>query len=116
MRLSRWVRGHPTDLVLSRLSDANVKTYRTDLNGDIWVYSDGENITVETDKLMSKQDIYQPNDVVDTGEQYTTEGELQEYVLNTKTMKFHYPSCGGLPTKNRTDTIVTRDELIAQGV
>ena len=49
--------GHPTELVLSRLSDANVKTYRTDLNGDIWVYSDGENITVETDKRVSKQDI-----------------------------------------------------------
>ena len=107
--------GHPTDAVLSRLSDADVKTYRTDLNGDIRVYSDGENITVETDKQASEQDIYRPNDVTDTGEQYTTEGEAQAYVLNTKTMKFHYPSCSGLPTKNRADMTATRDELIAQG-
>ena len=107
--------GHPTDAVLSRLSDANVKTYRTDLNGDIWIYSDGENITVETDKQASEQDIYRPNDVADTGEQYMTEGEAQAYVLNTKSMKFHYPSCSGLPTKNRADTIAIRDELIAQG-
>lgn len=107
--------GHPTDAVLSRLSDANVKTYRTDLNGDIWVYSDGENITIETDERVSEEDIYRPNDVVDTGEQYTTEGETQTYVLNTKSMKFHYPSCSGLPTKNRADTTATRDELIAQG-
>lgn len=107
--------GHPTDAVLSRLSDANVKTYRTDLNGDIWVFSDGENITIETDKQASEEDIYRPNDVADTGEQYTTEGEAQAYVLNTKSMKFHYLSCSGLPTKNRADTTATRDELIAQG-
>lgn len=107
--------GHPTDAVLSRLSDANVKTYRTDLNGDIWVYSDGENVTIETDKQASAQDIYQPNDVADTGEAYTTDGEEQAYVLNTKTMKFHYPSCSGLPTNNRADTTATRDELITQG-
>ena len=107
--------GHPTDAVLSRLSDANVKTYRTDLNGDIWVYSDGKNITVETDKQASEQDIYRPNDVSDTGEQHTTEDEAQAYVLNTKSMKFHYPSCSGLPTKNRADTTAMRDELIAKG-
>lgn len=109
--------GHPTDAVLSRLSDANVKTYRTDLNGDIWVYSDGENVTIETDKQASAQDIYQPNDVADTGEQHMTEstGDAQAYVLNTKSMKFHYPSCSGLPTKNRADTIAIRDKLIAQG-
>lgn len=109
--------GHPSDAVLSRLSDANVKTYRTDLNGDIWVYSDGENITSETDKQASEQDIYRPNDVADTGEQHMTEstGDAQAYVLNTKSMKFHYPSCSGLPTKNRADTIAIRDELIAQG-
>ena len=109
--------GHPTDAVLSRLSDANVKTYRTDLNGDIWIYSDGENITIETDKQASEEDIYRPNDVADTGEQHMTEstGDAQAYVLNTKSMKFHYPSCSGLPTKNRADTIAIRDELIAQG-
>ena len=109
--------GHPTDAVLSRLSDANVKTYRTDLNGDIWVYSDGENITIETDKQASEEDIYRPNDVADTGEQHMTEstGDAQAYVLNTKSMKFHYPSCSGLPTKNRADTTATRDKLIAQG-
>ena len=109
--------GHPTDAVLSRLSDANVKTYRTDLNGDTWVYSDGENITIETDKQASEEDIYRPNDVADTGEQHMTEstGDAQAYVLNTKSMKFHYPSCSGLPTKNRADTTATRDKLIAQG-
>lgn len=34
--------GHPTDAVLSRLKDADVKVYRTDLNGDITAVSDGK--------------------------------------------------------------------------
>lgn len=37
---------HPTDEVLSRLRDANVETYRTDLNGDIIVTSDGTTVSV----------------------------------------------------------------------
>ncbi len=37
--------GHPTEAVLSRLRDADVKTYRTDMQGDIICTSDGTNIT-----------------------------------------------------------------------
>lgn len=37
------------------------------------------------------------------------------YVLNTKSMKFHKPSCGSLPTANRRDSDLSRDEIIAQG-
>ena len=40
--------GHPTDAVLSRLRDAEVTTYRTDLHGDILCTSDGKNITFTT--------------------------------------------------------------------
>ncbi len=37
------------------------------------------------------------------------------YVLNTKTKKFHKPSCSYLPTANRKDTSESRDSVIAQG-
>lgn len=37
------------------------------------------------------------------------------YVLNVKTKKFHYPSCSYLPTTNRQDTTMSREEIIAQG-
>lgn len=37
------------------------------------------------------------------------------YVLNTKTKKFHKPSCNSLPTTNRKDTSESRDSVIAQG-
>jgi len=33
--------GHPTEAVLSRLKDAGTKVYRTDINGDIVIKSDG---------------------------------------------------------------------------
>ena len=37
------------------------------------------------------------------------------YVLNTHTMKFHKPSCGKLPTDNRKDTTMSRDEVTSAG-
>lgn len=37
------------------------------------------------------------------------------YVLNTKTKKFHYASCGSLPTTNRLDSSESRDSIVAQG-
>lgn len=37
------------------------------------------------------------------------------YVLNTKTKKFHNPSCSYLPTANRLDSSESRDSIIAQG-
>lgn len=42
--------GHPHRETVSRLSDAGVKLYRTDENGDIVIKSDGTNITVTTDR------------------------------------------------------------------
>lgn len=42
--------GHPTEGTLSKLSDANVDVYRTDLNGTIVITSDGLNISVDTEK------------------------------------------------------------------
>ena len=37
------------------------------------------------------------------------------YVLNVKSMKFHYLSCKTLPTENRQDTTMSREEIIAAG-
>lgn len=41
---------HPHDVTLSRLSEAGVDIYRTDLNGDITFYVDNGKITVDTEK------------------------------------------------------------------
>ena len=37
------------------------------------------------------------------------------YILNVKTGKFHIPACSFLPTTNRSDSTLSRDEIIAQG-
>lgn len=37
------------------------------------------------------------------------------YVLNTKTKKFHRPTCNSLPTTNRQDSTDSRDSIISQG-
>lgn len=42
--------GHPSEEVLSKLKEANIATYRTDLQGDILVKSDGEYLTIETER------------------------------------------------------------------
>jgi len=38
--------GHPTDEVLSRLKEAGSKIHRTDEDGTIYIFTDGENIRV----------------------------------------------------------------------
>lgn len=42
--------GHPNEPTMERLRDADVQVYRTDMQGDIIVESDGEDITVSTAK------------------------------------------------------------------
>jgi len=38
--------GHPSDKVLKRLEDNNIKTYRTDKDGDIEIVSDGKEVEI----------------------------------------------------------------------
>lgn len=118
--------GHPTDDTLSRLRDADVKTYRTDLNGDITFTSDGTKVTAKTQKTASDDKIFSPGSTSqETKPPANTEkpsetpsSEGTKYILNTNTMKFHYPSCSSadsISKNNRAEYTGTRDELIDQG-
>ena len=42
--------GHPHKETLRLLDDTDVKAYRTDMNGDIFVYSDGKTVSIECTK------------------------------------------------------------------
>jgi competence protein ComEC len=104
--------GHPTETVLSRLRDADVTTYRTDLQGDIICTSNGQTVTFQVNR----------NENTDTfggiGGNSTQQGGIQSYVLNTNSMKFHYASCSSaqkINRKNRKDYTGSRDDLINQG-
>ncbi len=118
--------GHPTKKVLDLLHEKGIEIYRTDLNGDIFVFSDGKNITVTTEKTATEDSILTPGEnkeeVEDTNiiENETIEPEqnVVEYIVNTNTKKFHYSTCRSVKTMKEKNTMHykgTRDELIGQG-
>jgi len=116
--------GHPTENTLSRLRDADVKVFRTDMQGDIYCTSDGKTVTMSVEKNANADTLTNPVKVeetkpVETQKPDPTPGETgTEYVLNTNTKKFHYPSCSSvkkMSEKNKAYHTGTRDEVIAMG-
>lgn len=119
--------GHPTDNTLSRLRDAEVTVYRTDLHGDITIGFDGSEWTVTTQKSASEEDIFAPgeefNFAPDAGENVTSSDDSittgMDYIANKNTRKFHYPGCSSvkkMSEKNKEFFYdVTRDSMIEQG-
>ena len=97
---------HPTEDVLSRLRDADVTVYRTDLNGDIIAKSDGKNVTFTTKKNE------QPTVVTQTPNNDNSQGS---YIGNKKSKKFHYPTCHSLPAEHNQVIFSSREEAISQG-
>ena len=121
--------GHPTEDTLSRLRDADVTVFRTDLQGDVFCSSNGQTVTFSVSK-NSDADVFgniggnstqKPTEPEETQRPNETEDDQPEgthYVLNTNTKKFHYPNCGSakkISEKNRQDYYGTREELIAMG-
>lgn len=111
--------GHPTETVLSRLWDADVTTFRTDMQGDIICTSDGQTVCFQVSKNQNADTFggIDGNSTQHGGSSAGDSGE-QSYVLNTNSMKFHYPSCSSaqkISRKNRKDYTGSREDLIAQG-
>lgn len=127
--------GHPTDAVLSRLRDADVKVYRTDLQGDVICTSDGKTVSfsvarnADADTLASvgpnstqsggNAGTTQPEQTVTPSQEEPTNAPVgTDYILNTNTHKFHYPGCSSvkqMAEKNKQSFTGTRDEVIAMG-
>ena len=124
--------GHPTEEVLSRLRDAEVKTFRTDLQGDIICISDGKNVTFTVER-NADADVFggigenstQQTNPPETNPPETeppaseeTKDNGRDYVVNKSTKKFHYPSCSSaddIKDSNRWEYHGTRDDLIGMG-
>lgn len=112
--------GHPTEDTLSRLRDADVKVYRTDIQGDIIAISDGKTVTITTKKNENAQTNPTENEkstaVQSSGS--AVDQEICEYIGNANTKKFHYPECGAvsqMKEKNKVYLNCTRDEAIKDG-
>ena len=126
--------GHPHDEVLSRLHDADVTLFRTDMQGDIICTSNGSSVSFSVsrnagadvyeglgnnhtqDPRPEQTDPPQQEDPSFTQPEDTPAGE--EYVLNTNSMKFHFAFCEWaqkISSKNRRDYTGSREDLIEQG-
>ena len=114
--------GHPTEEVLSRLRDADVRVYRTDMQGNIIVTSDGDNLTftternqdIETNPTLPDEPVFPeipdepeaPDDPVKPS---------QSYIGNKNTKKFHLPSCSSLPKESNRVYFSERSSAINSG-
>lgn len=123
--------GHPTEAVLSRLRDADVKTCRTDLQGTITAVSDGKKVTFQTERNADintlgnagpgqKDETGQKNKAVSSaGKAAASDSSAEKtYVLNTNTHKFHDPDCSSvsqMKEKNKRVVTESRDQIIADG-
>lgn len=104
--------GHPTEAVLSRLRDAGVTTFRTDMQGEITAVSDGQTVNFSVAKNAAAETLTNAGAGQNAG---TTAGS---YVLNTNTHKFHLPGCASVETispKNRKDVNESREQIISEG-
>ncbi len=101
---------HPNEDVLSRLRDADVGLYRTDLQGDIICMSNGEALTFATQKGSGVQ----TNPTEGEG---TTGGALEyAYIGNLNNSKtFHTPECSSLPDEKNRIYFITKQEAEAAG-
>ena len=100
--------GHPTNEVLNRVSAHGIKIYRTDLNGDITIYSDGNKVDILCEK-KSVEEIPTVTKTVPTG---------ITYVINTNTKRFHYPDCSSvqqMKEKNKEYSTKTAEEIKNMG-
>lgn len=117
--------GHPRAETLNNFRSRGIKIYRTDEQGTIIAKSDGTTVTFDESPSTSWIAGEPTGGQVEGTTETTiavTEAPVQEpervsitYILNTSSMKFHRPSCGSLPTKNRKDSNLSRDEIISQG-
>ena len=134
--------GHPHDAPLSRLRDAGVKVFRTDLQGDIYCISDGENITFSVEKnanadtfvegtvpqSSSSQSKAEPSSSSSSSKPVSSSsssnsepentGNVYDFVLNKNSKKFHYDWCGSvkkMKDSNKKFVTGTRNEVISMG-
>lgn len=98
--------GHPSDAVMSRLRDADVKVFRTDMQGHIVCRSDGHTLSISTAR----------NSGIDTnpsaGGGETSAGS---YIGNVNSNIFHLPSCSSLPMEKNRVYFAQRPQAVNAG-
>ena len=107
--------GHPTEQTMTALQQYGVALYRTDKQGEVTVYSDGENCWFSTSPC---EDWTPGSQTAPDTPLVTAPPQSARYVLNTHTKKFHYPDCPSveqMSDQNKDFTDATWEELISRG-
>lgn len=111
--------GHPHPDTLTRLYQAGIKLFRTDLQGTITAISDGSGITWNVSPL--------PDTLASPGviASEPVSGMIEDipvldltYILNTHTLKFHHYWCryvSAIAPANYQQSTKTRQQLISEG-
>ena len=125
--------GHPHENLLSRLRDADVTLFRTDMQGDIICVSDGRtvsftterNANVRTNPTTPTEAPQQPPPPAATAPTQPTPPPpsispptatgSRNYIGNINSLKFHYPSCRTLPAEHNQKFFDTREEAVYAG-
>lgn len=115
--------GHPAEEALSRLRDADVKVFRTDLQGDIICISDGKTVSFTVDRNADADTLdgigkETETPTVTVNPSTEVESAIADYIGNKKTEKFHYPNCSSVKKMNESNKYYftgTREEIIAEG-
>ena len=104
--------GHPHDVVMSRLRDADVTLYRTDLQGDIICRSNGTTLSFTTQKNSGIDVNPTESDRTESDSSSATE---YRYVGNVNSKKFHTLDCKNLPDETNRIWFTTREEAVTAG-
>lgn len=100
--------GHPTQDVMDRLAASGTQIFRTDTMGTVTAKTDGYTITWNTEpesSFVAESSSSAPQNV-------------QTYVLNINTKKFHLPECGSvnqMKEESRQETNADRETLLEEG-
>lgn len=93
--------GHPNDITLSRLSDAECTIFRTDHLGTVVAVSDGKEITFTWEN--------QKGDPANATQPDIT------YIGNKNSKKFHAPGCASLPSEKNKVEFDTYSDAVDAG-
>ncbi|WP_054692097.1 Ada metal-binding domain-containing protein [Syntrophomonas palmitatica] len=105
--------GHPHNETIERLQGAGAKIYRTDLNGSIRIYADGERIRVACDK--DGPPVVAPIPAAPLIDRTQTDKGQTAYIGNKRSKIFHRPDCHSLPAEYNRIYFNCRDDAVDRG-
>ncbi len=102
---------HPSDAVLSRLRDAGVTVYRSDMQGHIIATSKQSGVTFETEKQAKQTN---PTETDGSG-QNALQSAPAYYIGNLRSGKLHTPDCPSLPAAQNQLRFEDKEEALSSG-